>query len=100
MKKWAVNGCFYNAEDWKDIRIKEQEERIIYLVNERKKLEELLYMSNENYIEKSKIKEWTNTRQMSIDDMRDSLELDYATVSEIKRLETEIDILQELMGDK
>jgi hypothetical protein len=36
---------------------KELEERNIYLVNERKKLEELLFMSNENYIEKSKIRE-------------------------------------------
>lgn len=36
---------------------KELKERNIYLVNERKKLEELLFMSNENYIEKSLIKE-------------------------------------------
>ena len=36
---------------------RELEERIIYLVNERKKLEELLFASNENYIEKSKVKE-------------------------------------------
>jgi hypothetical protein len=36
---------------------KEKEERNIYLVNERKKLEELLYVSNENYIEKSVIKD-------------------------------------------
>lgn len=35
---------------------RELEERNIYLVNERKKLEELLFMSNENYIEKSKIR--------------------------------------------
>lgn len=35
----------------------ELEERNIYLVNERKKLEELLFMSDENYIEKSLIKE-------------------------------------------
>ena len=36
---------------------RELKERNIYLVNERKKLEELLFMSNENYIPKSKIKE-------------------------------------------
>ena len=89
MKKWAVNGCFYNAEDWKDIRIKEQEERIIYLVNERKKLEELLYMSNENYIEKSKIKE--KITEIGKEYAED--ELDCETYSFMK------EILQELMGE-
>jgi tyrosyl-tRNA synthetase len=71
------------------------EERIIYLVNERKKLEELLFASNENYIEKSKVKEKIEelVRFVGVAGM-------LVSEDEVSRAESQIEVLEELMEDK
>jgi len=64
-KECKLHECINCEISWTEVQAienlikgyKELEERNIYLVNERKKLEELLFMSNENYIEKSKARE-------------------------------------------
>ena len=73
---------------------RELKERNIYLVNERKKLEELLFMSNENYIEKSKAKE-------KIEELKKELTNEITKNDGFAEYrEYAIDILEELMEDK
>lgn len=82
-------------------RYKEQTERIIYLVNERKKLEELLYMSNENYIEKSKIKEKIeeyNKRRIKME--KDDIGIGFTLGKEWSDLKAKIEVLQELLEEE
>lgn len=79
-------------------RNRELEERIIYLVNERKKLEELLFASNENYIEKSKVKD-------KIEKLEDKIHLlrPNASISEMMiefKNEGALEILYELLEEK
>jgi hypothetical protein len=77
---------------------RELEERNIYLVNERKKLEELLFMSNENYIEKSKVKEkieeYEKMKKATYTDLTHYGDLRRDTVLEVSQ------VLQELLGDE
>lgn len=51
-------------------------------------------------IPKIKIREKIETRQQSIDDIKDNFVINDGMLIEIKRLETEIDFLQELLEDK
>lgn len=58
------------------------------------------YIKEEYCVLKSRIKKHIENRQMSIDDIRDNLDIDQAMISEIKRLEIEIDVLELLMNTK
>ena len=56
--------------------------------------------------EKEKNKQWEDkikakieNREISINDINDNFEMNYGMVAEIKRLEDEIYVLQELLGD-
>lgn len=81
---------------------RELEERNIYLVNERKKLEELLFMSNENYIEKSKIREKIEELEEEIDKAIDNSKggLDEDFIKKGTELLAKKQALQELMEEK
>lgn len=71
---------FYKKEVWKDY----------ILLEERTK----------NYIPKSKIKEKIEARESSIADIKDNFVINEGMTIEIKRLETEIDVLQGLLKEE
>lgn len=52
-----------------------------------------------NSIPKSKVKEKIDNRQTSIDDIRNNLYINQASLIEIEKLETEINALQQLLEE-
>lgn len=60
----------------------------------------LLEERTKNYIPKSKIKEKIEARESSIADIKDNFVINEGMTIEIKRLETEIDVLQGLLKEE